>query len=304
MCGFAGVLNRGRDRQRDDAVLWAMCATLRHRGPDAAGIQWCGPCGLAHQRLSIIDLSAAGRQPMPNEDKTVWIAYNGEVYNCRDLRTRFALDRGHRFSSRTDTEVIIHLYEERGIDCVRDLNGMYAFALWDGRSETLHLVRDPFGIKPLFYLSTGDSFWFASEIKALLAVPGYEPRPDLEALHHYLSLNYIPDSFTAFEGINELRPGHRLQIRAGDVEPKITRFYDIEYAPDPALSETDAIRRSRELLEAAVRRQLVADVPVGVMLSGGLDSSTLATLMAKSRGDADFHTFSIGFEDPSFDESA
>jgi asparagine synthase (glutamine-hydrolysing) len=241
---------------------------------------------------------------MPNEDKTVWIAYNGEVYNFRDLRTRFALDRGHRFRSRTDTEVIIHLYEELGIDCVRELNGMYAFALWDDRSETLHLVRDPFGIKPLFYLPAVDGFWFASEIKALLAVPGYEPRPDVEALHHYLSLNYVPDSLTAFEGIKELRPGHRLELRAGDVEPKITRFFNIDYSVDSAMTETEAIHRSGELLEEAVHRQLVADVPVGVMLSGGMDSSALATLMAKARGDADFHTFSIGFEDRSFDESA
>jgi asparagine synthase (glutamine-hydrolysing) len=241
---------------------------------------------------------------MPNEDETVWIAYNGEVYNFRDLRARFALDRGHRFRSRTDTEVIIHLYEELGIDCVRELNGMYAFALWDDRSETLHLVRDPFGIKPLFYLSAADGFWFASEIKALLAVPGYEPRPDLEALHHYLSFNYVPDSLTAFEGIKELRPGHRLELRAGDVEPKVTRFFDIDYAVDSAMTETEAIHRSGELLEAAVHRQLVADVPVGVMLSGGMDSSALATLMARVRGDADFHTFSIGFEDRSFDESA
>jgi asparagine synthase (glutamine-hydrolysing) len=303
VCGFAGVLQRSRERGRNDVVLQTMGGTLRHRGPDAAGTQWCGPCGLAHQRLSIIDLSPAGQQPMPNEDKTVWIAYNGEIYNFRDLRTRFALDRGHRFRSRTDTEVIVHLYEELGIDCVRELNGMYAFALWDDRSGTLHLARDPFGIKPLFYLATADGFWFASEIKALLAVPGYDPQPDLEALYHYLSLNYVPDTLTAFAGIRELRPGHRLELRAGDLEPKITRFFDITYSIDSAMTETAAVRRSGELLEAAVRRQLVADVPVGVMLSGGMDSSALAALMARTRGSADFHTFSIGFDDPSFDES-
>jgi len=281
-----------------------MGATLRHRGPDAGGRQWSGPCGLTHQRLSIIDLSPAGRQPMANEDETVWIAYNGEVYNFCDLRARFALDRGHRFRSRTDTEVIVHLYEELGIDCLRELNGMYAFALWDGRSQTLHLARDPFGIKPLFYLRTVEGLWFASEIKALLAVPGYEPQPDLEALHHYLSLNYVPGSLTAFEGIRELRPGHRLELRSGELEPTVTRFFDLDYSIDSVMTEAEAIRRSRELLEEAVRRQLVADVPVGVMLSGGMDSSALASLMADVRGRTDFHTFSIGFQDPSFDESA
>ena len=305
MCGFAGLLKREPvpDRLGDEAILQRMGAALRHRGPDASGTQWSGPCGLAHQRLSIIDLSAAGRQPMPNEDETVWIAYNGEVYNFRELRARFGLDRQHRFRSRTDTEVIVHLYEELGIDCVRELDGMYAFALWDRRSETLHLARDPFGIKPLFYLQTPDGLYFASEIKALLSVPGYEPRPDLEALHHYLSLNYVPGPLTAFDGIRELRPGHRLELRAGDLEPTITRFFDIAYSVRPEMTEREAIDRSRELLEQAVRRQLVSDVPVGVMLSGGMDSSALASLMVAARGNADFHTFSIGFDDTSFDES-
>jgi asparagine synthase (glutamine-hydrolysing) len=306
MCGFAGFLSwapevNGACRE----ALPEMSRVLRHRGPDAAGIHWSGPCGLAHQRLSIIDLSDAGRQPMPNEDGTIWIAYNGETYNFRELRARFGLDqKGHRFRSRTDTEVIIHLYEEIGIDCFRQLNGMYAFALWDNRSGTLHLARDPFGVKPLFYMLTGSGIWFASEIKALLSVPGYDPRPSTEALHHFLGFDYLPGSLTAFENIRELRPGHRLEINSSSREPQITRFYDIEYCIDHAMSEADAIHTSREILERAVERQLIADVPVGVMLSGGMDSSALTALMAKVRDNSHFHTFSIAFEDSSFDESS
>ena len=305
MCGFAGVVwEDSNERPFPKQVLSTMAAPLRHRGPDATGIHWANRCGLAHQRLSIIDLSDAGRQPMSNENGTIWIAYNGETYNFRDLKSRFALDGKHQFRSRTDTEVIVHLYEDLGIDCVRYLDGMYAFAIWDQRNEALHLARDPFGIKPLFYLQTPGAFWFASEIKALLAVPGYEPEPDLEALHHYLAFDYIPGPLTAFRGIQELRPGHRLTIFRGERKPQIARFFDLAYDVDRHMTETDAITRSREMLMQAVERQLVADVPVGVMLSGGMDSSALTALMARVRGQADFHTFSIGFEDKSFDESS
>lgn len=305
MCGFVGVLklNQGHWDLPDD-VLVNMTATLRHRGPDAAGVRWDGPCGLAHQRLSIIDLTDAGRQPMSNEDGTLWISYNGEIYNFRNLRQQFSLDqKGHRFRSCTDTEVILHLYEELGIDCVKQFNGMYAFALWDSRTQTLNLARDPFGIKPLFYMQTKGAFWFASEIKALLSIPGYTPSPSLEALHHFLAFDYIPGPLTAFENIHELRPGNRLTICPSDEQPHITRFYDIEYRINQQLSEADAIDQSRELLTQAVERQLLADVPIGVMLSGGMDSSALTALMAKVRGDSDFHTFSISFDDSSFDES-
>jgi asparagine synthase (glutamine-hydrolysing) len=281
-----------------------MAATLRHRGPNASGLHWEMPCGLAHQRLSIIDLSDAGRQPMSNEDGAIWIAYNGEIYNFQELRRQFALDhKGHCFRSRTDTEVILHLYEELGIDCVNQFNGMYAFALWDKRTQTLHLARDPFGVKPLFYTQTPGFFWFASEIKALLAIPSYIPQPNLEALHHFLAFDYIPGALTAFDNIHELRPGHKLMIRPSDQQPRITRFYDITYQINRRLSEAEATDRSLEILTKAVKRQLIADVPVGVMLSGGMDSSALSALMAKVRDDSDFHTFSLVFDDPSFDES-
>jgi len=303
MCGFAGILTSDEGLDPSGTTLERMAAVLRHRGPDAAGVYRGPVCRLAHRRLSIIDLSAAGRQPMANEDGTVWVAFNGEIYNFRDLRTQFGLDRQHRFRSRTDTEVLLHLYEELGIDCLKHLNGMYAFALWDTRTRTLYLARDPFGIKPLFYLRQDGACYFGSEIKALLAVPGFQPRPSLEGLYYFLAFDYIPGALTAFEGISELRPGHLLSLRPTDLEPRIERFYDLEYEVDGRLSEAQAIERSRELLTQAVQRQLVADVPVGVMLSGGIDSSALTALMARVRGDADFHTFSLAFDEPSFDES-
>lgn len=305
MCGFAGILSfDGAYSEEHNDTLMRMIAPLKHRGPDDFGSHWNGGCGLAHQRLSIIDLSKAGRQPMSNEDGTVWIAYNGEVYNFRELRAQFALDsRGHRFSSRTDTEVIVHLFEELGLDSFRQLNGMYAFAIWDAGERTLHLARDPYGIKPLFYLQTKDAFFFASEIKALLAVPGIERSPSLESLHHFLGFDYMPGTLTAFEHIHELAPGHRLSIDVHNHRPEIRRFFDIEYTIHQKMTEKEAIDQSSGLLFQAVERQLISDVPVGVMLSGGMDSSALTAFMARVRGNADFHTFSIGFEDESFDES-
>jgi asparagine synthase (glutamine-hydrolysing) len=305
MCGFAGVLELTSSASIRRDVLEPMIRALRHRGPDATGIEWIGPCGLAHQRLSIIDLSSAGRQPMSNEDRSVWIAYNGETYNFRQLREQFGLEqKGHQFASRTDTEVLIHLYEELGADLFRHMDGMYALALWDRKSEVLHLARDPYGIKPLFYTFHDQALWFASEIKALLQVPGIEPRPSMEALHHYLSFDYVPGAWTAFEGIHELRPGHRMEMRPGRQEPRTQRFFDIPYDVDASMSEADAIEGSRHMLSRAVERQLISDVPVGVMLSGGMDSSALTALMAKVRGNTDFHTFSLAFDDASFDESS
>ncbi|MBN1700112.1 MAG: asparagine synthase (glutamine-hydrolyzing) [Spirochaetales bacterium] len=306
MCGFVGFFNPGGGRK--DPKLEKMCADmgvfLRHRGPDASGLYYDGRCCLNHQRLSIIDLTDSGRQPMSNEDKSIWIAYNGETYNFRDLKRRFRLEaNGHRFASRTDTEVLIHLYEELGSGFTEELNGMYAFAIWDSRTGSLFLARDPYGIKPLFYMYSGGIFWFASELKALVACPYYEPSPSLEGLYHFLGFDYIPGELTAFEGIRELRPGHICEVGIKNPEPRIRRFFDIHYRVDAAMKESDAVALTLEYLEGAVERQLVSDVPVGVMLSGGMDSSALTALMARIRGNADFHTFSLAFQDESFDES-
>lgn len=306
MCGIAGFVKfDGNIDDRMKQCLKDMNLILAHRGPDDSDTQIIGPCGLTNRRLSIIDLTSAGRQPMCNQDKTVWIVCNGEIYNFQELRRDYDLDRkGYKFRSRTDTEVLLYLYEELGIDCLRLLNGMYALAIWDHSAKTLHLARDGYGIKPLFYTQHNGAIWFASEIKALLTIPGFQPKPGLEALHHYLSIGFIPDKLTAFEGIHELRPGQRLSYTLGDDQPKTARFFDVTYQVDSDLTEKEAIEKSLELLEEAIQRQLISDVPVGVMLSGGIDSSALAIMMAKIKGNSDFHTFSIGFDDKSYDESS
>ncbi len=212
-------------------------------------------------------------------------------------------EKGHRFNSSSDTEVIVHLYEEKGIDCITQLNGMYAFALWDSRIRTLYLARDPFGIKPLFYTQFKGALWFASEIKALLRIPGFSRRPNLEAFYHYLSFDYIPGKLTAFENIHELRPGHLMTINTEKSGHSLRRFFDIEYPVNRGMSEKEAVAQTYQLCYEAVQRHLISDVPVGVMLSGGIDSSAMTALMAKIRNDSDFHTFSLTFNESSFDES-
>jgi asparagine synthase (glutamine-hydrolysing) len=302
VCGFAGVLNF-EGRPPDERALSEMRDLLRHRGPDDSGIWVSGGCGMAHTRLSVIDLSAAGRQPMANEDGTVVMVYNGEVYNFRELRERFALDgKGHRFRSRTDTEVLLHLYEELGEDFLQHLNGMFSLALWDNRRHRLLLARDPFGVKPLFLWRDEGRLLFSSEIKAFAADPSFDPRPSAEALYHYLSLDYIPGDLTAFEGVTEMRPGTAMVVGGDGSGERSWSFFELTEDLEE-MTEEEACERSLEMVRRAVRRQLVSDVPVGVMLSGGMDSSTLVALMAEARGGGDFHTFSIGFEEPSFDES-
>jgi asparagine synthase (glutamine-hydrolysing) len=277
-----------------------MTDVLTHRGPDDRGVWLDDRVALGHRRLSIIDLSAHGRQPMGNEDGSVQITYNGEVYNFADLKRRFKLAERHTFQSRTDTEVLVHLYEELGMDMLSELNGMFAFAIWDARRRELYLARDAYGIKPLFYTRQGDRLLFASEIKALLEDPDVPRRVNLQALHDFLTYDYIPGAQTAFEGIHELPPAHLLKI---DAEGRITirRYRELSYVVDDSISEEQAARQSLEIMERAVERQLVADVPVGVMLSGGLDSSTLVALMSR-RTSEPVHTYSVGFADPSFNE--
>jgi asparagine synthase (glutamine-hydrolysing) len=305
MCGFAGILleSAGQRSVAIESALGRMGSVIAHRGPDDSGTEWCGPCGMAHRRLSIIDLSAAGHQPMSNEDGSVWISYNGEVYNFLELRRRFSLDTGHVFRSRTDTEVLIHLYEELGSAFLEHLNGMFAIAIWDARKNTLLLARDPFGIKPLFCMEHGGAFWFASEIKSLLQAPGLKREPSAEALFQYLAFDYVPGTLTPFSGITELPPGYSMEHRPGTGKGILRRFFSLDYRPDPAMDGETALRESARILRESVSRQLVSDVPVGVMLSGGMDSSALTALMAEARGDAGFHTFSLTFSERSFDES-
>lgn len=301
MCGICGIWYRNAAAPQDVELLDRMTDVLTHRGPDDRGT-WHGErVRLGHRRLSVLDLSPAGRQPMANEDGTIQIAFNGEIYNFRELKARFQLaEKGHLFRSRTDTEVLVHLYEQLGPEMVRELDGMFAYALWDGRRRQLHLARDGFGIKPLFYTWHEDRFLFGSEIKALLQERRLLRRVNVQALHDYLTFDYVPGEQTAFAGIRELPPAHRMTIHA-DGQVELRRYFDIPFHEDDSISEADAVARTQELLDQAVRRQLVADVPVGVLLSGGLDSATLLALMARNTS-APVHTYSIGFQDASFNE--
>jgi asparagine synthase (glutamine-hydrolysing) len=301
MCGIAGIVNLSPTvGPPDRGLVNRMTDVLTHRGPDDRGVWLDDRVALGHRRLSIIDLSTHGRQPMSNEDGSVQITYNGEVYNFADLKDRYTLARRHAFRSRTDTEVLVHLYEEFGIDMLTELNGMFAFALWDARRQELFLARDPYGIKPLFYTRQGQRLLFASEIKSLLQDPAVPRRVNLQALHDFLTFDYIPGAQTAFADIFELPPAHVLKVDAKG-EVTIRRYRDLSYEVDDRITEKQAAPEILELMASAVKRQLVADVPVGVMLSGGLDSSTLVALMSRQTSEP-LHTYSVGFDDSSFNE--
>jgi asparagine synthase (glutamine-hydrolysing) len=301
VCGFVGYVRLGDEQQAPlGEHLGPMSALLQHRGPDNAGVVDDGRCGLAHRRLSIIDPSPAGHQPMSSGP--IRLVTNGEIYNFRALAQRHGLNS--ILKSRTDTEVLLHLVEQYGIHkALREIDGMYAFAVWNEQTSTLHLARDPFGVKPLFALVHDGVLWFASEIKPLLLVPGFERKPCLKAMHHFMSFDYIPGSLTAFEGIHEIRPGHVWTVNSNTGHIEQDQFFHTDWTVDNTIDRATAVAESRRLLTAAVERQLVSDVPVGVMLSGGIDSSTLTALTAQQRGNADFDTFAIGFADDSFNES-
>ncbi len=281
-------------------LLDRMTDTLAHRGPDDRGTWYDDRVALGVRRLSVIDLSPAGHQPMANEDGTVLIAYNGEVYNFRELADRHDLKGRHTFRSRTDTEVLLHLYEKLGADMVHELNGMFAIAIWDGRERALHLLRDRYGIKPLFWQRDDDHFRFASEIKAVLADARVSREVSLQAMHDYLTLGYVPGSQTAFAGIHELPPAHRMRV-AADGSTTVERYWDLPFGEETDLGEAAVVARARELMDEAVRRRLVADVPIGVLLSGGMDSSALVALM-HGHVSGPIQTYAVGFEDPTFDE--
>lgn len=303
MCGICGIMKLGRtDSGLRNGLIDRMTETLAHRGPNDRGT-WCDDrIELGHRRLSVIDLSEAGRQPMGNEDSSIQIVYNGEVYNFRELKKKHSLaERGHIFRSRTDTEVLIHLYETVGLErMLPELNGMFAFAIWDAKHEMLYLARDRYGVKPLFYQQDDRCFRFGSEIKAIIADERVARKPCFQALHDFLSFDYVPGRQTAFEGIYELPPGHWLRMdTAGNIT--IQPYCDLSFQGDDSIDESTAVGRARELLLQSVERQLVADVPVGVLLSGGMDSSTLVGLMQRCVSEP-VHTYSVGFEDPSFNE--
>jgi asparagine synthase (glutamine-hydrolysing) len=280
-------------------LLEGMADALAHRGPDGRGYLRDGPIGLGHDRLSIIDV-VGGAQPLSNEDGTVWITFNGEIYNFRELRAGLEA-RGHRFATRSDTEVIVHLYEELGEGCFARLNGIFALAIWDRRIERLSLVRDPFGVKPLYYAERNGRISFASELKALLLDPDLRPRVDPTALDWFLTYRFVPSPRTILEGVRKVPPGHLVKVdRHGAV---LERFGRAGLEPPLPVSEADAVELLRDAFDRAVKRQMVSDAPIGALLSGGVDSSAIVAAMASHAPRV--RTYTVGFaEGGEFNELA
>lgn len=291
MCGICGKLNFDHSESVDPELLEGMTAALQHRGPDGAGEYRAGPVGLGHRRLSIIDL-ATGSQPMCNEDGTAWLVFNGEIYNFPELRRELQA-RGHVFKSTTDTEVILHLYEEHGVDALNRLRGMFAFALWDETRQTLLLARDRVGIKPLYYSNTGRSLVFASEIKSILVDPEVSREINLCAIDTFLTYYYLPGTETLFQQIGKLPPGHYLLVRDGRVS--VRQYWDLRFPASPqVITFDDAVEALRFRLRRTVQDHMISDVPVGVLLSGGVDSSGVLHYAAEQSA-RPIHTFTVGF---------
>ncbi len=301
MCGICGAIDYNRNSAVNEELLNAMCAELRHRGPDGQGVfvdRGTPLAGLGHRRLSIIDLSASGHQPMPNEDKTVWVVLNGEIYNYRELRPLLE-EKGHRFRSNTDTEVLIHLYEEHGEKCLDFLRGMFAFAIWDARQRALFLARDRAGKKPLLYSHSGGVFCFASEFCAFLRSGLIKKEINYEAIHYYLTYGYIPAPLTIYKGVSKLPPAHKIILKENKLT--LSRYWQLDYSRKSSINEGDAAGEILRLLKEATRIRLHSDVPLGAFLSGGIDSSTIVALMSECSG-RKVKTFSIGFEEGGFSE--
>ena len=298
MCGICGMLGYSDSFRVDRELAQSMSDTIAHRGPDDSGT-WSSRSGnvaFGHRRLSIVDLSSAGHQPMSNEDGTIWITYNGEVYNHAALRSELE-QKGHVYRSNTDTETIVHLYEEEGPACVERLHGMFAFAIWDERRQELFLARDRLGIKPLYYATPPGGFVFGSEIKALLKHPAISPELDTEAFFHYLTFVCTPAPLTMFRGIRKLAPAERMIVSAdGSVRSETwwSPFSSSAAADVAAMDEGEMSERLLDLLRGSIKKRMMADVPFGVFLSGGVDSSTNVALMNELMDDP-VQTFSIGF---------
>ena len=303
MCGICGIVGPA---PVDRGVLGRMTRALEHRGPDDEGFHVAEyedgtAVGLGFRRLSIIDL-ATGNQPIGNEDGSLQVVLNGEIYNYRELRA-VLVKHGHRFATNADTEVIVHLYEEFGARCVERLNGMFAFALWDEKDRRLLLARDRFGKKPLYYADLGDALLFGSELKALLQHPSCPRELDFASLSRYLALEYVPTPRAIFEGVSKLPGGHYLLWREG--RTSIEQYWDLSFEHDgDKRSDEEYVEEFRRLFRESVRRRLVSDVPLGAFLSGGIDSSSVVAMMSEALPAGAVQTFSIGFEEPSFDESS
>ncbi|MGH9469153.1 MAG: asparagine synthase (glutamine-hydrolyzing), partial [Terriglobia bacterium] len=299
MCGICGILNFDRRERVDASVLAAMNREIVHRGPDDEGYYCEENAGLAMRRLSIIDV-AAGHQPMTNEDGTLWLVYNGEIYNHQELRSALQA-RGHVFRTRSDTETILHLYEEHGRECVRHLRGMFAFVIWDARQRRLFAARDRLGIKPFYYFLAASRFVFGSEIKALLAHPASKAEFNPKVLPEYLAFGYLAGEDTFFSGVRKLMPGHALELDESGAL-RVERYWDLTAPPaEPSRPRKYYVETYRDMLEQAVSSHLMSDVPLGVFLSGGLDSSVVAALTTKLRR-SPIETFSVGYAEVSYSE--
>jgi asparagine synthase (glutamine-hydrolysing) len=302
MCGIAGFVDGPSVRtplaiDSSRRLLHQMCDVIRHRGPDDEGVWVTDGVALGMRRLSIIDI-ATGHQPIFNEDRTIWTVFNGEIYNYRELREQL-IASGHRFSTATDTEVIVHAYEEWGEDAVARFRGMFGLAIWDDRRQTLLVARDRMGIKPLYYAEVAGRLFFGSEIKSLLCAPDVPREIDLVALDHFLSFLYTPRDGSIFQGVRKLPPGHLLIWRAG--QAAVRRYWQPPAQETFTGTEAEAVDQLRVVLSDAVRAHLVSDVPLGAFLSGGIDSSVVVSLMSQASA-ARVETFSIGFDEPAFDE--
>ena len=299
MCGIAGVVSTTRESNITEALVHHMCQQIVYRGPDDEGLYVADGAGLGMRRLSIIDISG-GHQPVFNEARNAWIVFNGEIYNFPELRPELE-SRGHRFYTNTDTEVIIHSYEEMGADCVNKLRGMFALAIYDKTKRKLILARDRLGKKPLHYAFHNGNLYFASEIKAILAVVPELAEVNSQGLLEYLYYGYVPDPVTAFTGIHKLPPGHLLEFQDGAI--RIRQYWDLpEYDSHSPKNEEECLEELEQRLFQATRMRLISDVPLGAFLSGGTDSSTIVALMARASS-GPVKTFSIGFKKDDFNEA-
>jgi asparagine synthase (glutamine-hydrolysing) len=310
MCGICGIANLGGEGRIDEQLLQQMSTVQRHRGPDDEGYFSAPGIGLGFRRLAILDLTPHGHQPMTNEDSTIWLVFNGEIYNFQQLVSELEW-AGHSFKSRTDSEVIIHAYEQWGIGCLERLNGMFAFAIWDSHKRSLFMARDRLGVKPFYYWSNGTYFAWSSELKALLTLPWVARQLNVHALQSYLTYEYVPAPESIFEGIQKLPAGHYLEIQLdGSAERNCTsdwqpqQYWNVQFSAETVKrSAHDYAHELRDLLKKAVARRLVSDVPLGVFLSGGIDSSSVVALM-KEVSNEQPKTFSIGFAEKTFNELA
>lgn len=299
MCGIVGKFYFNSQKKVSSNNLEEMCQTLAHRGPDDQGIFVDGNLGLGHRRLAVIDPSPAGHQPMSDDEGKTWITFDGKIYNFLDLRKKFQ-NQGVKFKSKTDVEVIIYLYKKYGINCLKYLRGAFAFAIWDEDKRYLFLARDRIGKKPLKYYLDHNVFIFASELKAILKNPEVKKEPDFEAIHHYLSFQYVPSPWTGFKDIKKLPPAHYMIVKENG-ETEIKRYWRLNFAEKWDLSEKEWEEKIIEKLREAVSLRLISDVPLGAHLSGGIDSSTIVALMAmESR--KPIKTFSIGFQEMDYNE--